>query len=114
MTRYAVATIVTVCVLGVTGSATAGVSGDARFFEDCISVKIGKCLNKARMIQSRSCCRRQYGEMNLRKAIFYHQHRMRLVDGMLDRKIDAKPYKVEYYLIRAFGKELNKTASPTK
>ena len=66
------------------------------------------------MIQSKSICRRRYGEINLQKAAYYHRQRTRLINTMLTRDLETKPYKVEYYLIRAFGKEMNKTASPAK
>ncbi len=65
------------------------------------------------MIESKSCCQRQYGKLNLKKALYYHRHKEALIEEMMAQKIKMKAYRVDYYLIRAFGKEMKKQASLT-
>lgn len=109
MTNYAAITMLTVCFCHPWVIATAG-PVEKKFYEDCFSAKVGKCLNKVRMIQSKTCCRQKYGERNLRKALYYHRHKEALLEEMMQQKIKMKPYRVDYHLIRAFGKEMKKQA----
>jgi hypothetical protein len=66
------------------------------------------------MMQLKTCCRQNYGEINLKKALYYHRHKAALLAEMMQQKIKMKPYKVDYYLIRAFGKGMKKQASLTR
>jgi hypothetical protein len=114
MTNYALIMMLTVCFCVPWGVATAGSTAEKKFYEDCFSAKVGKCLNKVRMIQSKTYCRQKYGEINLKKALYYHRHKDALLEEMMQQKIKMKAYKVDYYLIRAFGKEMKKQAALTK
>ena len=111
MANYTAITTLAVCFCLPWGITTAAATAEKKFYEACFSAKVGKCLNKVRMMESKSCCRRQYGKLNIEKAIYYYRHKEALLDEMMAQKIKMKAYRVDYYLIRAFGKEMNRQAA---
>ena len=111
MAKYTAITTLAVCFCLPWGMTTAAGTAEKQFYEACFSAKVGKCLNKVRMIESKSYCRRQYAKRNLKKALYYHRHKEALLDEMMAQKIKMKAYRVDYHLIRAFGKEMNEQAA---
>ena len=74
----------------------------ASYYNDYISIKIAQCNQQATMINAKSDCIKSCTKMRVLLAKFLTEHKAELVEDMLVRKVDMKPYRVDYFLTKAF------------
>jgi len=72
------------------------------YYKDCITKKIAKCERIAIMINSKSECIQRCAKNNSLKAKFFKNNKDKLVHAMVAQNVEMKPFKVDYFLIKAF------------
>lgn len=72
------------------------------YYKDCITKKVAKCERIAAMINSKSECIRRCAKINSLKTKFFKNNKDELVHAMVTQNVGMKPYKVDYFLIKAF------------
>ena len=76
----------------------------AAYFDKMIDKKISCCLKKAGFRNSSSPVIRQEAHRAWLKQAYYREFKSELIQQMLSRQVEPKPYKVDYYLIKSFYK----------
>ena len=72
------------------------------YYNDYITKKIFKCERIALMANSKSKYIQRWAKMRDLQAKFFRNNREKLVNDMVAQNIQMKPYKVDYFLIKAF------------
>lgn len=75
---------------------------DDAFYRNCIEHKITQCRCKAERVNSRGDQVRIHAEKAQDQALFYHEHKEKLVEAMIRQNVPPKQYKVHYFLIKAY------------
>lgn len=101
---------VVLCALVVVGFFQATIATPESFYNQYLSKRIAKLERQERMFDSRSACVRGCAEFKILKANFFRTHRGELVREMVALKVEMKPYKVDYFLIKAFSNASPKLA----
>jgi hypothetical protein len=99
MTMIAVA----LCALVVVGFFQAAIATPESYYNQYLSKKIAKLERQRKMVDSWSACVKGCAEFKTLKANFLRTHREELIREMVALKVEMKPYKVDYYLIKAFS-----------
>ena len=76
---------------------------DEGFYKSCVTEKIQQCEQKTKLVSSRGENTRRSGQAAADKVEFYRAHSEELAQAMLNDNIGNKPYKVRYYLIKAYN-----------
>jgi len=74
------------------------------YYNQCLSKKIAKLERQAKKVDSVSECIRNCAKFSSLQANFFRTHREELVREMVALKVEIEPYKVDYFLIKAFFK----------
>ena len=73
-----------------------------RHYENVINETISKCHSKARLKESKSVHLQSCASVKLKKASFLSKNKKMLIKEMVKKDIDAKKYKIEYFLNNKF------------
>ena len=73
-----------------------------QFYQDCIMNNIAKCQSKTVLHTSKSGNLKSCAALYVKKASFLTSYKDILISEMMEHRIDAKPYKVDYYLNKRF------------
>jgi hypothetical protein len=76
----------------------------ADFYRKSIEEQIAKCNAKIRFIDSKSQNLRHYCQLELQKAEFFSNAKEILLMEMIEKEIEAKDYKIQYFLNSRFYK----------
>ena len=91
------------CVLVVISFGQTAIATPESYYNQCVDKKIAKLERQGEMVDSWSACVRGCAEVKILKANFFRTHREELVREMVALKVEMKPYKVDYFLIKAFS-----------
>ena len=107
--------LATAIILGVFGSLIlllpTGFSGDLEereeFYKSCIIKKIKKCDSKVVLLSSsKSKNLKEHAMIEAQKAAFLDKEKEKLVERMVEMKMEPKDYKVELFLNSQFQKKV--------
>ena len=84
-----------------------------KYYENMINETISKCHSKAHLKESKSVHLQSCAAVKLKKANFLIKNKEMLIKGMVKRDIDAKQYKIEYFLNKKFYEYSNIANSGT-
>ena len=98
------------CVLVVISFGQTAIAKSESYYNQYVDKKIAKLERQAKMVDSRSACVKGCAELKIIKANFFRTHRGELVREMVALKVEMKPYKVDYFLIKAFSNASPKLA----
>jgi hypothetical protein len=101
---------VALCALVVVGFFQAAIATPESYYNQGLSKKIAKLERQGKMVDSGSACVKGCAEFKILKANFFRTHREELVREMVALKVEMKPYKVDYFLIKAFSNASPKLA----
>lgn len=100
-----VATIAVVfCFLVVISFGQRAIAQSDSYYIQYVDKKIAELERQGKMVESRSSCVRGCAEFKILKANFYRAHKEELVRAMVMLKVEMKPYKINYFLIKALSK----------
>ena len=72
-----------------------------------INETISKCHSKAQLKESKSVHLQSCAAVKLKKANFLSMNKEMLIKEMVERGIDSKQYKIEYFLNKKFSEYSN-------
>ena len=101
---------VALCALVVVGFFQAAIATPESYYNQYFSEKIAKFERLGKMVDSGSACVRGCAEVKILKAKFFRTHKDELVREMVALKVEMKPYKIDYFLIKAFSNANPKVA----
>ena len=84
-----------------------------KYYENMINEIISKCHSKAQLKESKSVHLQSCAAVKLKKANFLSKNKEMLIKEMVKSAIDAKQYKVEYFLNKKFYEYSNMANSGT-
>ena len=90
------------CVLVVISFGQKAIAAPESYYNQYVDKKIAKLEQQGKMVDSWSACVRGCAAIKILKANFFRTHREELVREMVALKVEMKPYKVDYFLIKAF------------
>jgi hypothetical protein len=73
------------------------------YYNKQVDKKIAILERLGKLVDSRSACVRSCAKLKISKANFLKTHREELVREMVTLKVEMEPYKVNYFLIKAFS-----------
>ena len=73
-----------------------------KYYENFINEKISKCHSKAQLKESKSVHLQSCAAVNIKKANFLSKNKEMLIKEVVKNAIDAKQYKIEYFLNKKF------------
>ena len=80
-----------------------------KVYENCIVKKIEKCESKADLLYtSRSVTLRQYAELQDKKAQFFYLEKEKLINLMIQNRLEPKHYKMEHFLEEQFYRSVER------
>jgi hypothetical protein len=83
------------------------------YYENMINETISKCHSKAQLRESKSANLQSCAAVKLKKANFLSKNKEMLINEMVKKAIDAKQYKIEYFLNKKFREYSNIANSQT-
>jgi hypothetical protein len=101
---------VVLCALVVVGFFQTATATSESLCNQHVSKKIAKLERQGEMVDSWSACVKGCAEFEILKANFFRTHREELVREMVALKVEMKPYKVDYFFIKAFSNAYPKLA----
>ena len=78
-------------------------SSNESFYRTIVTQKITQCELKTQLASSRGENTRRCGLAAIGQVEFYRNHEEELVQMMQKNDVGTKPYKVHYYLIKAYN-----------
>ena len=84
-----------------------------KYYENMINETISKCHSKAHLKESKSVHLQSCAAVKLKKANFLIKNKEMLIKEMVKSAIDAKQYKIEYFLNKKFYEYSNIANSGT-
>jgi hypothetical protein len=84
-----------------------------KYYENMINETISKCHSKAQLKESKSVHLQSCASVKLKKANFLSKSKEMLIKEMVKKDIDAKQYKIEYFLNKKFYEYSNIANSGT-
>ena len=80
-----------------------------KVYESCIIKKIEKCESHADLLHtSRSVTLRQYAELQDKKAQFFYLEKEKLINLMIQNRLEPKQYKMEHFLEEQFYRSVER------
>ena len=73
-----------------------------KYYENMINEAISKCNSKAQLKESKSVHLQSCAAVKLKKANFLSKNKEMLIKEMVNKAIDAKQYKIEYFLNKKY------------
>ncbi len=89
-----------------------GINDKRAAYEKMLTNYAAKCVKQARFGESKSKNLRRRAEIACLKAAYLNQYKSQIIDDLINKNVEPKPYKIHYAVNTLFYDLIRRTAQP--